>query len=503
MSESNTSEDHEEVNDRGSKNGVVIERTARIEQVPADEDQVNKAPESEIPAEEDFDPLEDFPDETEDLDLVHSRISSLENYRLSRFAGHLKRLYLRQNFIAHLDPAIFNALTRLEELDLYDNQIKTVDDDALKTLTNLSTLDLSFNLLKSVPESLEHLKSLKTIYLVENRITKITGLLGVGATLRSLELGGNKIRKIENVDALVNLEELLLRFGVLTESFSHQNLGNLKRLKILALQSNRITKIEGLEELESLTELYLSHNGVETIEGLDHNAIAALHIGRRKQLHLRDREPLAPWIACGAMDEQQQNPQPARAPGRAGFAPGIGDDLSRGEPVPTERGSTRRGSPRFFFLSFADCPLNSTDAFRRALSRRPRIDSWCALSPIRPLPSGDPFHIRSRILFFFRSDPPTALHNASVSRPEWDDVTPATPPPKFKNRRNHRPHSGLGWIRTGHDVDSTPSSSLHAHLCARRRFSHLGLRGGECDLRIREGYGRTNGDDGSAKRAWR
>jgi protein phosphatase 1 regulatory subunit 7 len=45
----------------------------------------------------------------------------------------------------------------------------------------------------------------------------------------------------------------------------------LKKLRILSIQSNRITKIEGLEELHSLEELYLSHNGVELIEGLEHN----------------------------------------------------------------------------------------------------------------------------------------------------------------------------------------------------------------------------------------
>lgn len=50
-----------------------------------------------------------------------------------------------------------------------------------------------------------------------------------------------------------------------------QNLDKLKKLKILSLQSNRITKLENLEGLENLEELYLSHNGVERIEGLEHN----------------------------------------------------------------------------------------------------------------------------------------------------------------------------------------------------------------------------------------
>jgi len=68
---------------------------------------------------------------------VHSRISSLENLRLGRFAEHLRKLCLRQNSISFLDPAVFRLLTKLEELDLYDNKIKDVGD-ALDTLEKLS-----------------------------------------------------------------------------------------------------------------------------------------------------------------------------------------------------------------------------------------------------------------------------------------------------------------------------------------------------------------------------
>jgi protein phosphatase 1 regulatory subunit 7 len=49
---------------------------------------------------------------------------------------HLKKLCLRQNFIAKLDPTVFHTLTKLEELDLYDNKLKSVGD-ALEELANL------------------------------------------------------------------------------------------------------------------------------------------------------------------------------------------------------------------------------------------------------------------------------------------------------------------------------------------------------------------------------
>jgi Leucine-rich repeat (LRR) protein len=47
----------------------------------------------------------------------------------------------------------------------------------------------------------------------------------------------------------------------------------------LSLQSNRLTKIEGLQSLVNLRELYLSHNGIEVIEGLDNNVRAELYRG--------------------------------------------------------------------------------------------------------------------------------------------------------------------------------------------------------------------------------
>lgn len=37
------------------------------------------------------------------------------------------------------------------------------------------------------------------------------------------------------------------------------------------MQSNRVTKIQGLEDLHNLEELYLSHNGLKKIEGLEKN----------------------------------------------------------------------------------------------------------------------------------------------------------------------------------------------------------------------------------------
>ncbi|KAH7884510.1 hypothetical protein F5I97DRAFT_1890018 [Phlebopus sp. FC_14] len=274
---SNSSVDHPQTGSDDTDFVVVERPTARVS-LPAKDPEIHDHDETDEESvdedgggnNEDF--LADFPDDTEELEVVNQRVKSLESFKLKRFAGHLKRLCLRQNAISALDLGMFEQLTKLEELDLYDNKIKTEGVSNSSTgqdnLSSLCTLDLSFNLLKTIPDVLSRLTSLKTVYFVQNRISKITGLEALGASLTSLELGGNKIRRIEGLDALVNLEELWLGKNKLPML---ENLGTLTKLRILSLQSNRITKIENLEKLQNLEELYLSHNGVEKLEGLEHN----------------------------------------------------------------------------------------------------------------------------------------------------------------------------------------------------------------------------------------
>lgn len=62
------------------------------------------------------------------------------------------------------------------------------------TLVPYRTLDVSFNLLRAIPPVIATLPALRTVYFIQNKITRIEGLSAVGRTLRSLELGGNRIR---------------------------------------------------------------------------------------------------------------------------------------------------------------------------------------------------------------------------------------------------------------------------------------------------------------------
>jgi len=227
---------------------------------PEYSDDENVLPGEQIEADEDL--LDDYPPDTDEIDCVHSRVSSIPSLRLERFKK-VVRLCLRQNAIQDIKGLSTLAAT-LKELDLYDNliaHIKGVDE-----LTNLKTLDLSFNKIKHI-KHVNYLANLTDIYFVQNKIGTIEGLDGL-VNLRNLELAANRIREIQNLDTLKGLEELWLGKNKITEL---KGLDGLSNLKILSMQSNRIREITGLQKLANLEELYISHNAISSLEGLTYN----------------------------------------------------------------------------------------------------------------------------------------------------------------------------------------------------------------------------------------
>ena len=82
-----------------------------------------------------------------------------------------------------------------------------------------------------------------------------------------VDLGDNKLKSIEGIDEVPQITEFYAAKNRIKGI--HPCIGNLKNLKILAIQTNDITKLENLEGLENLEELYMQQNFVKKIEGLD------------------------------------------------------------------------------------------------------------------------------------------------------------------------------------------------------------------------------------------
>jgi protein phosphatase 1 regulatory subunit 7 len=216
-------------------------------------------PVEQIEADEDL--LDDYPLDTEDIDLVHCRIQSIASLRLERFTK-VRRIGLRQNQISEV-VLPQEVGENVQELDLYDNLIGHIR--GFEQMKQLRTLDLSFNKIKHI-KNISMLKELKELYFVQNKISRIENLESL-ASLRMIELAANRIREIEGLEAQAeSLEELWLGRNKIVEM---RNLDHLQNLKLLDVKSNRLTTMAGLTSLANLEELYMSHNAITHISGLD------------------------------------------------------------------------------------------------------------------------------------------------------------------------------------------------------------------------------------------
>ncbi|KAI9677156.1 MAG: hypothetical protein M1829_002730 [Trizodia sp. TS-e1964] len=258
---------------RVDRKSVVVDRQAISDPEYSDDD----APPTElIQADEDL--LEDYPLDSDEIDLVHCRVSSISALRLERFTM-VQKVCLRQNAITEITPLDAHGSTLLE-LDFYDNLISHIS--GLEGLKKLRSLDLSFNKIRTI-KNVNHLCELRDLYFVQNKISNIQGLDGL-SKLKNLELAANRIREIQNVQTLAGLEQLWLGKNKITEM---KNLSTLVNLKILSIQSNRITAITGLESLVNLEELYISHNALTEISGLENNTkLGCLDVTNNKIKHL-------------------------------------------------------------------------------------------------------------------------------------------------------------------------------------------------------------------------
>ena len=139
-----------------------------------------------------------------------------------------------------------------------DGKAWLVDFPAVKTL------DLRGSQVRKL-EGLERLTSLTELYLSGNRIRKLEGLERL-TSLTELYLSGNQISKLEGLDHLTSLTTLFLSHNQISKL---EGLDHLTSLTVLDLSHNQISKLEGLDHLTSLTELDLRDNQIRKLEGLD------------------------------------------------------------------------------------------------------------------------------------------------------------------------------------------------------------------------------------------
>ncbi|XP_051176827.1 toll-like receptor Tollo [Leptopilina boulardi] len=196
------------------------------------------------------------------LKLEHNVIETLGSKCFSSLVN-LRSLTLSHNKIFTFDASHSVGLSSLEQLFLDDNRIRGIEGHAFKNLSKLQDLSLSGNALSDVPEAVRELQSLKTLDLGNNRVSRIDNESFVGLNeLYGLRLVDNKLENISRnaFASLPSLQVLNLASNMIRhvepDAFAKNTV-----MRAIRLDSNQLTEIRGVfAGLSSLVWLNISDN---------------------------------------------------------------------------------------------------------------------------------------------------------------------------------------------------------------------------------------------------
>lgn len=198
--------------------------------------------------------------------FVNLRSVNLEHNNLTSFSGlihlpNLRVLCLNHNHIECIMPSkkppsnkkvsITGIVPNNRAGDFFNNNST---DSLTPVMESLEVLHLGYNNIKDMAAlQLGRLTSLKALFLQGNEISKIEGLEGLH-DLRELVLDRNKIKSISEISFLNqwNLQELHIEENRIRE-LTH--LHTLEHLQRLYLGSNRVQEVAELEKLDGLVNL--------------------------------------------------------------------------------------------------------------------------------------------------------------------------------------------------------------------------------------------------------
>ena len=163
------------------------------------------------------------------------------------------------------DTSYFGELIQLEQLYVGGSN-RLYEINGLEQLKNLKHLDLEISLIDDIKKIHVH-KNLHSLHLTNANVTKLSHFDRF-PNLEELRMGNTyEIEKMEGLQVLSNLKELLIRGTSIKQI---EGLERLTNLEVLDLSDNEITEIKGLGQLTKLRELNLNENKITKIENLDH-----------------------------------------------------------------------------------------------------------------------------------------------------------------------------------------------------------------------------------------
>ncbi|KAK8543528.1 hypothetical protein V6N13_076334 [Hibiscus sabdariffa] len=228
----------------------------------------------------------DYYDAGEDYDSVEEKESSIDCCKWERVecnptTGRLTHLFLNVTYMYWYDAASveMSLLVVLSTKVLREGTINLLE---LNTLTNLKELYLDGNGIEGIESSIQEkgemrLNKLEVFGLAGNKFTNtIFSSLAALPNLKSLDLGVNKLKgaiDVKDLNALSNLEELILSANEVTELVPSQELRSidiidgLKNLEGLRMSCHSDKdcniSLQSLNLFSSLKTLYLNGFNIE------------------------------------------------------------------------------------------------------------------------------------------------------------------------------------------------------------------------------------------------
>ena len=204
-------------------------------------------------------------------DLSCKRLLSLNKHLFENLCN-LRRINLMQNDFDCLDPAIFNGLSNLEEINLSDNQrLFQLDKHIFRGLGKLKKIVLWKNKLHALePDLFSELSALKEMFLSGNTISAIdANAFKDLSNLTKLVIWETGLESLES-NIFINLKALneISLCKTRIASLDKDVFKGLVNLKIIDLSENQIASIHNdlFAELHGLAELILYGNQISFLQ---------------------------------------------------------------------------------------------------------------------------------------------------------------------------------------------------------------------------------------------
>ncbi|KAJ8376445.1 hypothetical protein SKAU_G00070250 [Synaphobranchus kaupii] len=195
------------------------------------------------------------------LNLSHNKLKELpEEVWLLR---NLRSLQLQKNLLEELPEGV-GQLTNVDDIDLSNNELTTLPE-SLGNLTNLLKLNLSYNNLKSLPVGISSLRSLKLLDCTCNQLESVPPVLANMASLEQLYLRHNKLCCLPEFPSCRALKELHLGNNRI-EVLGAEHLSHLSALSVLELRDNKVKSLpDDIILLQDLERLDLANNDISSL----------------------------------------------------------------------------------------------------------------------------------------------------------------------------------------------------------------------------------------------